>query len=65
MLLIQEGDDDDAWARCRSYVEMVGLAEVAGKFPGELSGGMQQRVGIAQLSLLNYTHCSWMSLLAT
>ena len=30
------------------FLEMVGLAEFSDKFPGELSGGMQQRVSIAR-----------------
>lgn len=30
------------------YLSMVGLADAMGKFPREMSGGMQQRVGIAR-----------------
>ncbi|MEF1280609.1 ATP-binding cassette domain-containing protein, partial [Vibrio fortis] len=34
-------------AKAREQLEMVGLAEWETKFPHELSGGMQQRVGLA------------------
>ncbi|MHC6528892.1 MULTISPECIES: choline ABC transporter ATP-binding protein [unclassified Vibrio] len=34
--------------RARTQLEMVGLAEWEDKFPHELSGGMQQRVGLAR-----------------
>lgn len=34
--------------RCQRYLEMVQLGDKGKKFPGELSGGMQQRVGIAR-----------------
>jgi NitT/TauT family transport system ATP-binding protein len=32
----------------RRYLEMVGLLEFGGKYPYQLSGGMQQRVGLAR-----------------
>ncbi|MCK6264103.1 choline ABC transporter ATP-binding protein [Vibrio sp. ZSDE26] len=35
-------------AKAREQIEMVGLAEWESKFPHELSGGMQQRVGLAR-----------------
>jgi nitrate/nitrite transport system ATP-binding protein len=34
--------------RVRHFLEMVGLADVARRYPAELSGGMCQRVGIAR-----------------
>jgi nitrate/nitrite transport system ATP-binding protein len=33
---------------CRYYLSVVGLADAMDKYPRELSGGMQQRVGIAR-----------------
>ena len=33
---------------CEYYLSAVGLADSLDKFPGEMSGGMQQRVGIAR-----------------
>jgi NitT/TauT family transport system ATP-binding protein len=40
--------DDDGTDKATHYLDMVGLAHTGQMFPGQLSGGMQQRVGIAR-----------------
>jgi NitT/TauT family transport system ATP-binding protein len=45
--------DAEATSITRTLLEMVGLSRFAKRYPGELSGGMQQRVGIAR-ALANY-----------
>ena len=48
LLFVQEDRSDETRARCQKYLEMVQLGDKGKKYPGELSGGMQQRVGIAR-----------------
>lgn len=48
LLFVQEDKSEATRARCQKYLEMVQLGDKGDKFPGELSGGMQQRVGIAR-----------------
>jgi NitT/TauT family transport system ATP-binding protein len=48
MLYVQDAADAATRGRVERYLDMVGLAEYGDYFPGQLSGGMQQRVGIAR-----------------
>jgi NitT/TauT family transport system ATP-binding protein len=48
MLYVQDATGADARSQAEKYLSMVGLRAETGRFPGQLSGGMQQRVGIAR-----------------
>jgi NitT/TauT family transport system ATP-binding protein len=48
MLYVSDLPDTEARANARHYLEMVGLDGSEDMFPGQLSGGMQQRAGIAR-----------------
>ena len=48
MLYVLDEHGDGAREQAREYLEMVGLEDAGDKFPAQLSGGMQQRVGIAR-----------------
>ncbi|WP_433528432.1 ABC transporter ATP-binding protein [Micromonospora sp. CA-263727] len=48
LLFVQKDRSEETRARCQHYLDMVQLGDKGKKYPGELSGGMQQRVGIAR-----------------
>jgi NitT/TauT family transport system ATP-binding protein len=48
LLFVQKSRDARTRERCLRYLDMVQLKHTADQYPGSLSGGMQQRVGIAR-----------------
>lgn len=48
MLYVQSERSESTEGRMLEYLDMVGLRDNADYFPAQLSGGMQQRVGIAR-----------------
>ena len=48
MLFVQPEQNDEVRERAARYLDMVGLSEQHKSWPAQLSGGMQQRVGIAR-----------------
>lgn len=48
MLYVQDSRDEKARDHARRYLGMVGLDNNEESYPGQLSGGMQQRAGIAR-----------------
>lgn len=45
---LQELSSTDRRQRTREMLELVGLADIGGKFPHEISGGQQQRIALAR-----------------
>lgn len=58
-LIRQELPDDEIEARVSNALTVVGLPEVAGDYPADLSGGMRKRVGIARAVALRPSYILW------
>lgn len=52
-LLLRGGQKSERRAIAQRYIDMVGLTGFENHYPSELSGGMNQRVGIARALLMN------------
>lgn len=52
-LLVRGASRGEARTAAREALELVGLSEFARAYPGELSGGMRQRVGLARAVALD------------
>lgn len=52
-LLLNGSQKGERRARAQTYIDMVGLTGFETHYPSELSGGMNQRVGIARALLMN------------
>jgi NitT/TauT family transport system ATP-binding protein len=52
-LLLRGGQKGERRAIAQRYIDMVGLTGFENHYPSELSGGMNQRVGIARALLMN------------
>ena len=58
-LIRQDLDQDVIRERTTAALAMVGLPDVMDRFPGELSGGMRKRVGIARAVALRPRYILW------
>jgi phospholipid/cholesterol/gamma-HCH transport system ATP-binding protein len=60
LALQRQGLDDKTIAeRTRDALALVGLPEVADRYPAELSGGMRKRIGIARAVVLRPRYILW------